>query len=110
MIQLFADISLTILCLSILAIFGWWFFGKMLAPIPKGVHVVIYGEGDGDNLEQSIRAIIWIQGMGLLACPVVIMGEGLSASGHILASHLVERWPTVTLISSVIGTEEEPVQ
>lgn len=92
-----ADIATTLFCTTGLALIGWWFFGKLLCPTPRGVRVVIQSQGDGENLEQSIRALIWLRGMGLLSCPIVIMDGGLSPTGRAIAQRICDRWVGVTV-------------
>ncbi len=94
-----ADIAVTLFCVTSLAFWGWWFFGKLLSSTPRGLHIVLYGQGDGDHLEQSIRRLIWLRAMGLLTCPILISDQGLSPQGREIAQRLCERWAGVTLES-----------
>lgn len=93
-----ADISMTVVGVMALALAGWWFFGRMLRPIPgPGVRAVIWAEGDGTSLEHSVRSLMWLRGLGLLYCPVVIMDRGLDSRGLEVARRLDARWPAVVL-------------
>ena len=81
-----------------LAFLAWWMFGRLLRPIPEeSFRVVIPGRGEGEGLEQTVRAIIWLRGLGLLNCPVVIANVDLTAEGWELALRLAQRWPGVVL-------------
>ena len=95
---LISDIFLTAVCTMGLAIAAWWLFGRLLRPIPgQGVRVLIPGRGEGEGLEQSVRAFIWLRGLGLLNCPIIIADVDLTARGWELALRLTVRWPGVVL-------------
>lgn len=95
-----ADISVTLFCVTSLAFWGWWFFGKLLSPTPRDVSILIHGQGDGDSLEQSLRRLIWLRSTGLLSCSIVIADEGLSPQGREIAQRLCARWGDVRLDSA----------
>lgn len=102
-----ADISMTVVCVMALALAGWWFFGRMLRPIPgPGVRAVIWAEGDGTSLEHSVRSLMWLRGLGLLYCPVVIVDRGLDERGREVARRLDDRWPAV-ILDPGMGTKED---
>ena len=44
-----------------------------------------------------MRACIWLRGLGLLSCPVIIADAGLTPQGWELALRLTARWPGVVL-------------
>lgn len=92
-----ADVATTLFCTTGLALMGWIFFGKLLTPTPRGVHIFIHSQGDGEALEQSIRSLIWLRSMGLLTCPIFIVDGGLSPQGLALAQRLCDRWDNVSL-------------
>ena len=49
------------LCAAGLAFFAWWLFGRVLRPLPgQGVCALLPGRGDGEGLEQSVRAFVWL--------------------------------------------------
>ena len=53
--------------------------------------------GEGEGLEQLVRSFLWLRGMGLLRCPIVIADAGLTPAGWELALRLSARWPEVAL-------------
>ena len=94
----FWDIVLAVICICGLAFVGWWLFGLLLRPLPgRGASVVLTGQGDGGDLEQRVRSFLWLRGLGLLRCPIVIADTGLTPAGWELALRLTARWPEVVL-------------
>lgn len=92
------EILLTLLCALGLAFLVWWLFGRLLRPIPEQqIYGVIAGQGNGEDLEQSVRSLIWLRSLGLLHCPVIIADTGLTARGWETALQLTARWPDVIL-------------
>lgn len=96
--RLLSDIFVALLCGLGLGFLGWLLFGRLLRPIPdRGIRALIPGQGDGDSLEQAVRALIWLRGLGLLDCPIIIADLGLTHEGRELALRLALRWPGVVL-------------
>lgn len=94
----FWDAALAVLCAAGLALVGCWLFGLLLSPLPgDDTCLVLPGRDGGDRLEQQVRACIWLRGLGLLSCPVVIADVGLTPQGWELALRLTARWPGVVL-------------
>ena len=94
----FWDAVWAAVCIFGLSFVGWWLFGLLLRPLPgKGARVVLTGQGDGEDLEHRVRTFLWLRGMGLLRCPIVIADAGLSPVGWELALRLTARWPDVSL-------------
>ena len=94
----FWDVFWAVACICGLAFVGWWLFGLLLRPLPgRGAKVVLPGRGDGEALEQQVRSFLWLRGMGLLRCPIVIADAGLTPAGWELATRLTARWPEVIL-------------
>ena len=94
----FWDTLLAVGCVLGLAFVGWWLFGLLLRPLPGGgAKVVIPGRGDGKDLEQQLRSFLWLRGMGLLSCPLIVADVDLTPAGWELALHLAARWPEVIL-------------
>ena len=92
------DVFGAVVCVCGLAFVGWWLFGLLLRPLPgRGARVVLAGQGGGENLEQMVRSFLWLRGLGLLRCPIVIADAGLSPAGWELALRLTARWPEVVL-------------
>ena len=76
----------------------WWQAGQLLRPLPApGVTIVVSGRGDGEHLEQTLRALYWLRGMGLLRGGIVIETEELTPAGRMLAAELVRRYPAAEL-------------
>ena len=81
-----------------LAVLLWWQAGRLLRPVPgRNVQVVISGRGDGEELEQTLRALYWLRGMGLLRGGIVIETEELTSAGLALAAELTRRYPAAEL-------------
>ena len=96
--NLAGEIGLTAVCVLGLAFLAWWLFGRLLRPIPEQqVMGLIAGRGDGEDLEQSVRAFVWLRSLGLLHCPIIIADVNLSAQGWETALRLTARWPEVIL-------------
>lgn len=94
----YADVLLAIVCALGLALAGWWLLGLLLRPLPgRGTCLILPGHGGGEQLEQQVRACIWLRGLGLLSCPVVIADIDLTPQGWELALRLTARWPGVIL-------------
>ena len=94
----FWDTLLALICALGLAFVLWWLFGLLLRPLPgEEAKVVLAGRGSGENLEQLVRSFLWLRGLGLLRCPIVIADTGLTPAGWELALRLTARWPEVIL-------------
>lgn len=94
----FWDGLLAAACAAGLAFAAWWLFGLMLRPLPGWESkIVLPGRGDGENLEQQVRSFLWLRGLGLVRCPVVIADIDLTREGRELALRLTARWPGVIL-------------
>lgn len=94
----FWDVLLAAVCVCGLAFVGWWLFGLLLRPLPGWeANVILTGRGAGEELEQQLRSFLWLRGMGLLRCPIVIVDAGLTPAGWELALRLTARWPGVVL-------------
>lgn len=95
---LLRDVALSVLCVLGLAFLGWWLFGRLLRPIPgEGLWAVVPAWGEGGQVEQAVRTLVWLRGMGLLDCPIIIADAGLSSQGREVALRLALRWPEVRL-------------
>ena len=94
--ELWIDALLTAVCTLALAGGLWWLYGRLLRPLPaRRIQIVLPGRGDGEDLEQTLRALIWLR--GLLRCPILIADVDLTPGGWELALRLTARWPDVTL-------------
>ena len=94
----FWDVFWAVACICGLAFVGWWLFGLLLRPLPgRTVRVVLAGRDGGEELEQQVKSFIWLRGLGLLRCPIVIADAGLTPAGWELVLRLTARWPEVVL-------------
>ncbi len=85
---------------------GWLLFGRLLTPAGGGrVCSLIPARGDGESLEQSVTALLWLQGGNLLSGPVTIVDCGLTSTGRAVAAALCLREPSVTVCAAE-GLEE----
>jgi hypothetical protein len=86
--------ALTELVLSLLAVVGlmtvgWLLWGRLLLPVGGGeTCTLVPGRGDGENLEQTVKGLLWLQGGGLLTGRVVIVDDGLTPAGKEVAAAL----------------------
>ena len=81
--------------LGLLAAFGllalcWLLLGRLLLPIPLNLTVSLTGHGDGEGLEQGVRALHWLRRTGLWRGDIRIVDGGLSPRGLAVARQLVE--------------------
>ena len=89
---LMADVLLTAICVLGLAFLAWWLLGRMFRPIAEPCcRALIPGRGGGEELEQAVRALIWLRGLGLLNCPIVIADVDLTPQGREIALRLAAR-------------------
>ena len=73
-------------------------FCRLLLPdSPHGTWAVVWGSGAGEELEQRVRGLMWLQSCGLLRCTVVVADGGLDGEGRALAAALAARYPTLVL-------------
>ncbi len=73
---------------------SWLLLGHILTPADGGkVCAVIPAKGGGEDLEQSVRGVLWLKGGGLLPGRVVIVDCGLDADGRALAEALLRQEP-----------------
>ena len=94
----FWDAALALMCILGLALVGCWLFGLLLRPLPgREAKVILTGRGVGEDLEQQVRSFLWLRGLGLLRCPIIIADAGLTPAGWELALRLTARWPEVIL-------------
>lgn len=90
------DIMLAITFGLLLLLFLGLCFGRALLPVYGG-WIVLPTQGDGAELEQKIYGLLWLQGLGLLRCPICILNQGLNETGLILSKKIVDKWPEITL-------------
>ena len=92
------DFFRTVLTALVLAALGGGLLGRLFSPTPaKGVRTLVQGVGDGENLEQTVRGLIWLRSLGLFSCSIEIVDGGLSAQGREIAERLSRRWPEISI-------------
>lgn len=69
---------------------GWLVLGRALLPIPLDLTVSLTGYGDGEGLEQGVRALHWLRRTGLWRGEILIRDGGMSPLGLEVARKLVE--------------------
>lgn len=69
---------------------GWLLMGRILLPIPLDLTVSLTGYGDGEGLEQGVRALHWLRRTGLWRGHILIRDGGMSPLGLEVARKLVE--------------------
>ena len=96
--DLIKEVLLTAVCVFGLAFLAWWLMGRLLRPIPDTcAQVLIPGRGEGAELEQTVRAFIWLRSLGLLSCTLIIADVDLTPEGREIALGLTRRWSGVVL-------------
>lgn len=89
---------LVLICMAGLCCIACLLYSKMLRPpSAQGTLAVVWGVGAGEELEQRVRSLVWLQECGLLRCDLVVADAGLNADGRALATRLAGRYPTLTL-------------
>lgn len=78
--------ALGLLCLC------WLGLGRLLLPIPLALTVSLKGYGDGEGLEQGVKALHWMRRTGLWRGEILILDGGMSPQGLEVARHLVEEY------------------
>ncbi len=78
------------LLLTLLAAFGlvclvWLGVGWLLLPLRSPMRIVLEAHGNGGELEQAVRGLLWLRSTGLWRGTVVIRDEGLDEEGLMLA-------------------------
>lgn len=92
------EILFVLLALAGAALLAVWLYGRLLRPLPRcPLRAVVPGRGEGEDLEQTVRAVAWLKSLGLLDCTLVIADVDLTDRGKELARHLADRWPGVEL-------------
>lgn len=90
------EVLLSLLAVTGLLSLGWLLFGRILTPAGNGESVsLIPGRGEGETLEQAVRGLLWLRGMGMLTGNVVIVDCGLTSGGRAVAAALCLREPGV---------------
>ncbi len=69
---------------------GWLVLGALVLPGGCAGRIVIDARGDGEGLEQAVKAALWLERSGLWRGAVVMEDAGLSEAGAALARALAE--------------------
>jgi len=69
----------------------WAALGRLLLPGVCPVRMVVVGTGKGDGLEQTVKGLLWLRGVGLWRGVVVIENRGLDPAGVLLARTLARQ-------------------
>lgn len=80
-----------------LLLFLWCLTGSFLLPA-QGFTLRCRASGDGDGLEQQIRAAAWLFETGLLKGTLEIADCGLSPEGLDRARRLARRWRYIEIV------------
>lgn len=92
------DGILALFCAIGIGFLAWWCFAWLLRPHARtSAAVVIYGRGDGSDLEQAVRCFVWLRALGLISNGIVIADVDLSAQGRALALRLCLRFQDVAM-------------
>lgn len=65
-----------------------------------GTLAVVWATGAGEDLEQRVRSLMWLQSCGVLRCTVVLADGGLDEAGRTLAAGLAARYPGLAVCSA----------
>ena len=94
------EVVLSLLAVAGLLSLSWLLFGRLLTPAGNRETVtLVLGTGDGEDLEQAVRGLLWLRGGGMLAGSLVIVDCGLSPTGRAIAAALCMREPGVEVCS-----------
>lgn len=92
------EVILSLLAVAGLLSLSWLLLGQILTPAGNRETLsLIPGKGDGEDLEQSVRGLLWLRGGGLLTGSIVIVDCGLSPTGRAIAAALCLREPGVEI-------------
>ena len=98
MTEVLWDAALTLLSALGLALLGGLLFGRLICPAAgPGMWIVVPARGAGEGIEHSLRALMWLRGLGLLGGQVAVADLGLTAQGRETALRLVSRWEGAVL-------------
>ena len=105
-----ADVTVTLLASLVLLYLGWLVLGRILTPegtlrLPVTIQVFCHGEGEG--MEETLRALLWLRDRGLGGCRILLVDEGLTERGRRVAKLLCRRWHRVELADPQRASEEE---
>lgn len=91
-------------------VFAAFCVGRALLPV-YGAWIMVTAQGKGEDLWQRLYALMWLQHLGFLSCPIYILDDGLNEEGLQLVQHLTSRWPEISLCDDWVhpqkNTEEQ---
>lgn len=90
------DLFLAVVFIGLVSLFLLLCISRVLLPV-QGAWIVIVAKEDGCDLEQKCQALLWLQSLGFLCCPICLLNQGLSESGLKLVEQLEKRWPEITI-------------
>lgn len=90
------DLFLAVAFVGMVSLFVFLCISRVLLPV-QGAWIVLLAKEDGSDLEQRIQALLWLQSLGFLCCPICVLDQGLSESGMNLVSHLEKKWPEIII-------------
>ena len=94
----FVEALAVLLCLAGAYCLFCALFGHLLPTgSTRDTWVIVRGVGAGEELEQRVRALMYLRGRGLLRCSVLLVDAGLDPTGRAIAARLAGRWPALTL-------------
>ncbi|MBM6869344.1 hypothetical protein H7U37_03165 [Pseudoflavonifractor phocaeensis] len=89
-----AQAALALLAAAGLLALAWLCFGRLLLPGPwtGAVYAVLPGKGGGGMLEQQVKALLWLEGLGGVRPRIYIADMGLDLRGREIAAGLERRY------------------
>ena len=69
---------------------GWLALGALLLPGDRGARLAVCARGGGEDLEQTVKGLLWLRRTGLWRGELVIEDCGLDEGGAALARALAE--------------------
>lgn len=94
-------VAAAVLVLTALCCTGCLLYSYLLRPhTAGGTLVVVWGTGAGEDLEQRVRCLMWLQSCGVLCGTVVLADGGLDEEGQTLAAGLAARYPGLAVCSA----------
>lgn len=93
------EILIAILSICGVILLLWCITGCFLRPFGGNSLKMLYPvSGDAQELEHSIRGILWLREVGLTSGCVYLFDAGLSESGTAIVQAICEKWEFLTLL------------
>lgn len=74
----------------------WLGFGRLLIPA-AGIHILIPVQGDGNDLEHTLKGLRWLCATGLLDAHIDLLDVGLTDAGQERVERLLRTEPSLHL-------------